>query len=74
MLSAGIAASYSSNVRNIPCCLQALHHRGLAHGEHTRLLLNCYTKLQDTARLDEFITWENELYDVDSAIHTLRQV
>ena len=37
------------------------------------MLLNCYTKLQDVARLDEFILWKHVPYDIESAIQTLRQ-
>ena len=35
--------------------LQALHARGLANADHTTLLLNCFTKLRDTAALDAFL-------------------
>ena len=35
--------------------LQALHKQGLANEDHTTLLLNCYTKLKDQNKLDEFI-------------------
>jgi len=35
--------------------LEALHSRGLAGADHTTLLLNCYTKLRDVAKLDTFI-------------------
>ena len=35
--------------------LQALHDIGEANADHTTLLLNCYTKLQDTDALDRFI-------------------
>lgn len=35
--------------------LQALHDTGNANADHTTLLLNCYTKLQDTAALDRFV-------------------
>ena len=35
--------------------LQALHKEGLANEDHTTLLLNCYTKLKDKSKLDEFI-------------------
>lgn len=35
--------------------LQALHKEGLANEDHTTLLLNCYTKLKDGGKLDEFI-------------------
>lgn len=35
--------------------LQELHSKGLANADHTTLLLNCYTKLKDVSRLDQFI-------------------
>lgn len=35
--------------------LQALHKQGLATEDHTTLLLNCYTKLNNTEKLKEFI-------------------
>lgn len=35
--------------------LQALHRAGLATGDHTTLLLNCYTKLGRTTDLKNFI-------------------
>ncbi|KAK4311546.1 hypothetical protein Pmani_016962 [Petrolisthes manimaculis] len=35
--------------------LQALHKGGWADSDHTSLLLNCYTRLRDTAKLDQFI-------------------
>jgi hypothetical protein len=34
---------------------QALHEQGLANADHTTLLFNCYTKLKDVQKLDEFI-------------------
>ena len=36
--------------------LQALHKQGLANEDHTTLLLNCYTKLKDQNKLNEFIS------------------
>ncbi|KAI6039353.1 hypothetical protein EDC04DRAFT_2868030 [Pisolithus marmoratus] len=38
--------------------LQELHSRGLAHAEHTTLLLNAYAKAGDIARLDSFVRSE----------------
>jgi hypothetical protein len=35
--------------------LEQLHACGLAGADHTTLLLNCYTKLKDVAKLDAFI-------------------
>ena len=63
----------SQRIHNLTSYLQALHHNGLAHSQHTTLLVNCYTKLQDVARLDEFIGWKDVSYDVEAAIQTLRQ-
>ncbi len=54
--------------------LQALHTAGLATGDHTTLLLNCYTKLRDRSRLDDFVLKRSELdFDVDVAIRVCRQ-
>ena len=32
-----------------------MQSQGLATADHTTLLLNCYTKLKDVAKLDEFL-------------------
>lgn len=32
-----------------------LHLQSLANADHTTLLLNCYTKLKDSSKLEEFI-------------------
>ncbi|KAJ2007260.1 Vacuolar protein sorting-associated protein 11 [Coemansia thaxteri] len=54
--------------------LQELHSAGMATSDHTTLLLNCYTKLRDEERLNQFIhTQENYQFDVDTAIHVCRQ-
>ena len=42
----------SQRIHNLTSYLQALHHNGLAHSQHTTLLVNCYTKLQDVARVE----------------------
>lgn len=42
--------------------LQALHKQGLATEDHTTLLLNCYTKLNNTEKLKEFIMVSNWNY------------
>jgi hypothetical protein len=36
----------AQRIHNLTSYLQALHERGLANGDHTTLLLNCYTKLK----------------------------
>ena len=48
--------------------LQALHAKGLANEDHTTLLLNCYTKLKDKAKLDEFILKDRQNVDFDVAV------
>lgn len=42
--------------------LQELHARGLAHAEHTTLLLNAYAKAGDVARLDTFVRSEGRVF------------
>lgn len=48
--------------------------QGLASSDHTTLLLNCYAKLRDTAKLDRFLRAEGPdgklalSFDVDTAI------
>ncbi|KAJ2393261.1 Vacuolar protein sorting-associated protein 11 [Coemansia sp. RSA 2611] len=59
---------------NLTSYLQELHTAGMATSDHTTLLLNCYTKLRDEERLDQFIhTQEDYQFDVDTAIHVCRQ-
>ncbi|KAL1924471.1 uncharacterized protein VTP21DRAFT_4125 [Calcarisporiella thermophila] len=54
--------------------LQELHSQGLANEDHTTLLLNCYTKLKDVTKLDQFIKSSSELnFDLETAIKVLRQ-
>eukprot|EP00899_Mesostigma_viride_P016779 jgi/Mesvir1/25101/Mv21565-RA.1 len=59
--------------------LDALHARGVATADHTTLLLNCYTKLKDVKKLDEFIRAEDEgaagaayNFDVATAVRVCR--
>lgn len=49
--------------------------QGLATSDHTTLLLNCYTKLKDVAKLDDFLRRSGEggdrptlNFDVDTAV------
>ncbi|KAJ2706987.1 Vacuolar protein sorting-associated protein 11 [Coemansia sp. IMI 203386] len=59
---------------NLAGYLQELHTMGMATSDHTTLLLNCYTKLRDEERLNQFIhTQENYQFDVDTAIYVCRQ-
>ena len=51
-----------------------MHKEKKAKSEHTTLLLNCYTKLKDTKKLDEFINSEGEKsFDVQTAIKVCRE-
>ena len=53
--------------------LEQLHIRGVACSEHTMLLMNCYTKLHDHKKLQQFIE-EDSLsshYDPATAIEAL---
>lgn len=45
----------AQRIHNLTAYLQTLHLQSLANADHTTLLLNCYTKLKDIARLEEFI-------------------
>ncbi|KAI8593020.1 hypothetical protein BDZ88DRAFT_405220 [Geranomyces variabilis] len=64
----------AQRIHNLTSYLQALHEQGLANADHTTLLLNCYTKLKDVKRLDEFIKTDKEIkFDVETAIRVCRQ-
>jgi len=65
----------AQKIHNLTAYLQALHREGLASADHTTLLLNCYTKLKDGDKLDEFImTKDRDVdFDVDVAISVCRQ-
>lgn len=51
----------ANNIQNLTLYLKSLHDQGQANPNHTTLLLNCYTKLKDVAKLDEFIKVSNNL-------------
>ncbi|RZC36529.1 vacuolar protein sorting-associated protein 11 -like, partial [Asbolus verrucosus] len=69
----------SQHIEKLTMYLEALHKQGHATEDHTTLLLNCYTKLNNTVgqsdSLKEFILMkEGDLnYDVDIAIKVCRQ-
>ncbi|KAJ2146283.1 Vacuolar protein sorting-associated protein 11 [Coemansia sp. RSA 1807] len=64
----------AQRLNNLTSYLQELHTAGMATSDHTTLLLNCYTKLRDEERLNQFIhTQEDYQFDVDTAIHVCRQ-
>ncbi|EAT44793.1 AAEL003887-PA [Aedes aegypti] len=54
--------------------LQAIHKSGRATADHTTLLLNCFTRLDRTEQLKQFLENENKLnlFDVDVAIKVCR--
>ncbi|KAL7748964.1 Vacuolar protein sorting-associated protein 11 [Sorochytrium milnesiophthora] len=45
----------AQRVRNLVKYLELLHAKALANADHTTLLLNCYTKNKDVAKLDRFL-------------------
>uniref|UniRef100_A0A8C4Q9L1 Vacuolar protein sorting-associated protein 11 homolog n=1 Tax=Eptatretus burgeri TaxID=7764 RepID=A0A8C4Q9L1_EPTBU len=63
----------AQRIHNLTAYLQALHRQSLANEDHTTLLLNCYTKLKDGSKLDEFIKTREVIFDVETAIKVLRQ-
>jgi hypothetical protein len=64
----------SQRIQNLTDYLQALHDCQLADKHHTTLLLNCYTKLKNEERLNEFIMTDKELnFDLTTAITVCRQ-
>nr|XP_006822187.1 PREDICTED: vacuolar protein sorting-associated protein 11 homolog [Saccoglossus kowalevskii] len=65
----------AQRIHNLTAYLQELHKQSLANEDHTTLLLNCYTKLKDNSKLDEFImTKDKEVdFDVETAIKVCRQ-
>jgi len=65
----------SFRIHNLTAYLQALHKEGLANEDHTILLLNCYTKLKDNQKLDEFIFKDRDSvdFDLEIAIRVCRQ-
>ena len=66
-------------IANLTSYLQELHSQNLANSDITTLLLNCYAKLKDTARLDGFIKRSSVSatgalpFDLDTAIRVCRQ-
>lgn len=53
--------------------MQELHKEKQANEDHTTLLLNCYTKLKDEAKLNSFLMQQNVEFDIDTGIKVLRQ-
>ncbi|KAJ7570925.1 hypothetical protein O6H91_01G140100 [Diphasiastrum complanatum] len=67
----------AQRIHNLTHYLEKLHEKRLATADHTTLLLNCYTKLKDIAKLDEFIkgnegTEGERHFDVETAVKVCR--
>jgi hypothetical protein len=70
----------AARIHNLTRYLQALHEQGRANKDHTTLLLNCYTKLKDVPKLDQFVAQSSSgngsgglTFDVVTAINVCRQ-
>ncbi|ETO07662.1 RING zinc finger-containing protein [Reticulomyxa filosa] len=71
----------AQKINNLTLYLARLHEKGKPTKDHTTLLLNCYTKLKDSHKLDEFITPRTDSsdqkqppnFDVDTAIRVCRE-
>ncbi|OJK01434.1 hypothetical protein ASPACDRAFT_77179 [Aspergillus aculeatus ATCC 16872] len=64
----------TQRIHNLIEYLEELHDHDKATVDHTTLLLNCYAKLKDTTKLDEFIKAPGELkFDLETAIAMCRQ-
>ena len=60
-------------IHNLTAYLQEIHKRDLATEDHTTLLINCYVKLKDESKLNEFLRSSDLVFDVEIAIRVLRQ-
>lgn len=64
----------NQRIQNLIQYLEELHEHSRATSDHTTLLLNCYAKLKDVEKLEEFIRQPGELrFDLDTAIVMCRQ-
>lgn len=68
----------AQRIHNLTAYLQALHRQSLANADHTTLLLNCYTKLKDSSKLEEFIKVKlfrmfKWVIDTSQTIYSLKQ-
>eukprot|EP00164_Ancoracysta_twista_P003478 GFYU01004640.1.p1 GENE.GFYU01004640.1~~GFYU01004640.1.p1 ORF type:complete len:938 (-),score=267.55 GFYU01004640.1:157-2970(-) len=73
----------AQRIHNLTKYLEALHEDQSEEGstertiqatkEHTTLLLNCYTKLKDVAKLDQFIKTDSLHFEKETAIRVCRQ-
>jgi len=64
----------TQRIHNLIDYLEELHEQHKANSDHTILLLNCYAKLKDVDKLEEFIRSPGDLkFDLDTAIAMCRQ-
>ncbi|KAG8413506.1 Vacuolar protein sorting-associated protein 11 [Metarhizium acridum] len=64
----------TQRIHNLIQYLEQLHEHRKATADHTTLLLNCYAKLKDIAKLEKFIKSPGDLkFDLDTAIAMCRQ-
>ncbi|KAF2869673.1 hypothetical protein BDV95DRAFT_497220 [Massariosphaeria phaeospora] len=64
----------TQRIHNLIEYLEELHDHHKATSDHTTLLLNCYAKLKDVEKLEEFIKTPGDLkFDLDTAISMCRQ-
>lgn len=64
----------SQRIHNLILYLEQLHEHRKATADHTTLLLNCYAKLKDVDKLENFIKSPGDLkFDLDTAIAMCRQ-
>ena len=64
----------TQRIHNLIQYLEELHEHERATSDHTTLLLNCYAKLKDVEKLEEFIKSPGDLkFDLDTAITMCRQ-
>ena len=64
----------TQRIHNLIQYLEELHEHQRATSDHTTLLLNCYAKLKDVEKLEEFIKSPGDLkFDLDTAITMCRQ-
>ena len=64
----------TQRIHNLIDYLEELHEHGNANSDHTILLLNCYAKLHDVSKLENFIKSPGgSRFDVDTAISMCRQ-
>lgn len=64
----------TQRIQNLIEYLEQLHEHGKATADHTTLLLNCYAKLKDIEKLENFIKQPGDLkFDLDTAISMCRQ-